>query len=171
MVQPVILLRCVFRVGMSYFFIFVFFLSVRPLPVCPIGFWPSRSPVGVKHSVLQPWKRANKLGQRSQCKGPLTQNAFLSLKMRRPPPGSSDWSTVLELALMSGVLSKNLIVIFYLTRHLNAAFMCETLQKTRDASATVIQVLFTLKNNVQKSVLEWKNAFCVNRGRDIDKSL
>lgn len=46
-----------------------------------------------------------------------------------PPPGSSDWSIVLELMLMSGTVCKSLNSV-NLTQHLkNAAFMCETLQK------------------------------------------
>uniref|UniRef100_A0A8C1XQF4 Rap guanine nucleotide exchange factor (GEF) 6 n=1 Tax=Cyprinus carpio TaxID=7962 RepID=A0A8C1XQF4_CYPCA len=43
-----------------------------------------------------------------------------------PPPGSSDWSTVSELTLMSGATCKRLNP-FNLTRRLT----CETLQKTR----------------------------------------
>ncbi len=39
---------------------------LRPLPICPIGFWHPGRPVGGKHCVFQPWKPANKLGQRSQ---------------------------------------------------------------------------------------------------------
>jgi len=38
----------------------------RPLPVHPIVFRHPGMPVGRKHSVLQPWKWANKLDQRWQ---------------------------------------------------------------------------------------------------------
>ncbi len=62
-----------------------------------------------------------------------------------PPPGSSDWFTVLELTLMSGTVCKSWNS-FNLTRHLkNVTLMCEVLQKKWDVSAMVIHVWKTLE--------------------------
>ncbi len=57
-----------------------------------------------------------------------------------PPPGSSDWSTVLELTSMRGAVCKSWNS-FNLTQHLkNTTVMCEKLRKMWDANATLIHV-------------------------------
>ncbi len=62
-------------------------------------------------------------------------------------------------ALMNIVLCKSWNS-FKLTQHLkNTVLMCRMLQKTRDASATVIHI-HLLRLRTPK--MEWKNVFCVN---------
>ncbi len=64
MPQPVIWLWNVSSMSECLFL----FWSVwfRPLPIYPVVFQHPGSPVGGKHCVLQPWRPANELGQRSQ---------------------------------------------------------------------------------------------------------
>ncbi len=67
--------------------------------------------------------------------------------MVAPPPGSSDWSTVLEVTLMH-VKVGNILTIS-LTRHLkNVVLVCEMLQKFSKSNTSECFVNATFKSNI-----------------------